>query len=157
MRIRPFRPADAPAVTQLTECCFENSIRPFYTETGALLFHTYVFPQQICERASQGALLLVAEEEGCIIGVAELRDGNHLSMFFTAPEFQNCGIGRKLLERLWKLAKKIDPSIRNFTAYAAPGAVEAYRHLGFEAIGPEMEESGVRYVPVSTGKGVFHG
>ena len=106
MRIRPFRPADAPAVTQLTECCFENSIRPFYTETGALLFHTYVFPQQICERASQGALLLVAEEEGCIIGVAELRDGNHLSMFFTAPEFQNCGIGRKLLERLWKLAKK---------------------------------------------------
>ena len=157
MQIRPFRNTDAPAVMQLAECCFENSIRPFYAEEGALLFHTYVLPVQLCERASQGALLLVAEEEKEIIGIAELRDGNHLSMFFVTPEFQNCGVGRKLLERLWTLAKKLNHSLDHFSTYAAPGAVEAYRHLGFAPTGPETIESGVRYTPMSTQKGAFHG
>ena len=157
MRIRPFRPEDAPDIMHLTGRCFEESIRPFYTEEGALLFYTYILPQQLCERAANGALLLVAEEDGNVIGVAELRDGNHLSMFFVEPEFQNSGIGRKLLEKLWGLAKKLDHSIKGFTTYAAPGAVEAYRHLGFEATGAETLESGVRYTPMSTVKGVFHG
>ena len=157
MQIRPFRTADAPAVMQLAECCFENSIRPYYTEEGALLFHTYVLPLQLCERASNGALLLVAAEEKNVIGIAELRDGCHLSMFFVAPDFQNCGIGRKLLERLWNLAKKRNRSLEYFTTYAAPGAVEAYTHLGFAPTGPETMESGVRYTPMSTQKGFFHG
>ena len=157
MKIRPLRNSDAAAVTQLAERCFEDSIRPFYTEEGCLLFHTYVLPVQILERSSSGALILVAEEEKEITGVVELREKNHISMLFVSPEFQQCGIGRKLLERIWKLAVKLDSGLSGLTTFAAPGAVEAYRHWGFTADGPETVESGVRYTPMSIKKGVFHG
>ena len=102
-------------------------------------------PEAIAARQSDGCSTIVAEWEHEVIGVLELRDFSHISMFFVEPEFQ---CGRRLLTRAVTLCGKARPDLTELTVFAAPRAVEAYRHLGFSADGPERVESGVRFTPM---------
>ena len=128
--------------------CFEDSIRPCYEPDGCQAFLAYILPEAIAARQSDGCSTIVAEWEHEVIGVLELRDFSHISMFFVEPEFQCGGIGRRLLTRAVTLCGKARPDLTELTVFAAPRAVEAYRHLGFSADGPERVESGVRFTPM---------
>ena len=123
--------------------CFEDSIRPCYEPEGCQAFLAYILPDAIAARQSDGCSAVVAEWENELIGVLELREFSHISMFFVDPEFQCGGIGRRLLTRAVTLIRKARPELAELTVFAAPRAVEAYRHLGFTADGPETAESGV--------------
>ena len=147
-KIRLYRPGDEAAVAQLAVAGFEQSIRQYYSEEGVAAFLAYIFPAAIAERQRNGCQMAVAELEGEIIGAVELRDFEHVSMLFVLPEFQCCGIARRLLTRAVTLLKKARPEVNLLTVFAAPGAVEAYRHLGFLPDGAEREESGIRFFPM---------
>ena len=139
-KIRLYRPGDEAAVAQLAVAGFEQSIRQYYSEEGVAAFLAYIFPAAIAERQRNGCQMAVAELEGKIIGAVEL--------LFVLPEFQCCGIARRLLTRAVTLLKKARPEVKLLTVFAAPGAVEAYRHLGFLPDGAEREESGIRFFPM---------
>ena len=147
-RLRIYRPEDAPGICRVALACFEDSIRPCYEPDGCQAFLAYILPEAIAARQSDGCSTIVAEWEHEVIGVLELRDFSHISMFFVEPEFQCGGIGRRLLTRTVTLCGKARPDLTELTVFAAPRAVEAYRHLGFSADGPERVESGVRFTPM---------
>lgn len=147
-KIRPYRSGDEWEIIRIAECCFEQSIRPFYTEEGRLLFAGYILPPEILNRIREGAVVLVADAGESLAGVLEIREGKHLSMLFVDPEFQGCGIARQLLERAAKFLLKIAPDEKELRVFAAPGAVAAYRALGFTETGNETFESGIRYLPM---------
>ncbi|WP_294435196.1 GNAT family N-acetyltransferase [uncultured Victivallis sp.] len=147
-RLRIYRPGDAPGICRVALACFEDSIRPCYEPDGCQAFLAYILPEAIAARQSDGCSTIVAEWEHEVIGVLELRDFSHISMFFVEPEFQCGGIGRRLLTRAVTLCGKAQPDLTELTVFAAPRAVEAYRHLGFSADGPERVESGVRFTPM---------
>lgn len=147
-RLRIYRPGDASGICRVALACFEDSIRPCYEPDGCQAFLAYILPEAIAARQSDGCSAIVAEWEGEVIGVLELRDFSHISMFFVDPEFQCSGIGRRLLTRAVTLSSKARPELAELTVFAAPRAVEAYGHLGFSVDGPEQLESGVRFTPM---------
>lgn len=147
-RIRVYRPGDATGICRVAVNCFEDSIRPCYEPEGCQAFLAYILPDAIAARQSDGCSAVVAEWENELIGVLELREFSHISMFFVDPEFQCGGIGRRLLTRAVTLIRKARPELAELTVFAAPRAVEAYRHLGFTVDGPETVESGVRFTPM---------
>ena len=149
-RIRSARESDYPAIREIAGECFARSIRGYYGPGGALAFAAYIQPEAIrARRAAERALvLLMAERDGEALGVAELREGNHLSMLFVAPGYQNCGIGRALLEGIIRAARRREPELRELTVYAVPGAVEIYEHWGFVPTGELELVQEISFVPM---------
>ncbi len=149
MKLRPAKESDYPAICRIAAACFEDSIRPFYEQEGVLAFAGYIQPDSIRERRiSEDALLVVAEHDGAVAGVAELREHCHISMLFVLPELQNCGIGHALLERIIKEARKRDAALAEVTVFSTPGAVPVYGHWGFRPTGAPEAVQGIRFVPM---------
>ena len=146
--IRPFRPGDEIGAAMVAAACFEDSMRPFYTEEGGRNFAAYIYPEAIARRQSREHLMFVALLDGEIIGLIELEEFRHISMLFVSPEFQQCGIASRLLERALRFAKKASPGLAEITVYSSPGAVGAYLAWGFVESAPACEASGVRYTPM---------
>ena len=147
--IRPFRPGDETGAAMVAAACFEDSMRPFYTEEGARNFAAYIYPEAIARRQSREHLMFVALLDGEIVGLIELEAFRHISMLFVSPEFQQCGIATRLLDRALRFAKKASPGLAEISVYSAPGAVGAYRAWGFVESAPACEASGVRYTPMN--------
>ena len=85
-RIRRAEERDYPAITEIAGACFIGSIREYYGPGGAMAFGAYIQPSAIRARRKEekDLVLLVAEREGETLGVAELRERNHLSMVCVA-------------------------------------------------------------------------
>ena len=145
-RIRNASERDFAAAARIAAVCFEDSIRPFYEPEGTGVFFAYLREESFRERRAAGAVLLIAEREREAAGVAELRDGSHLAMLFVLPELRNCGVGRALLERIVREARRTGAAA--LTVLSAPGAAAVYRHWGFEETGAMECVSGVRFLPM---------
>lgn len=146
--IRPFRPGDEIGAAMVAAACFEDSMRPFYTEEGVRNFAAYIYPEAIARRQSGTHLMFVAALAGEIVGLIELEEFRHISMLFVSPEFQQCGIATRLLERALRFAKKASPGLAEITTFSSPGAIGAYRAWGFVETASECEASGVRFTPM---------
>ncbi|MCI9219075.1 MAG: GNAT family N-acetyltransferase [Lachnospiraceae bacterium] len=92
-------------------------------------------------------LLMIALDEGRIIGAGTVRDGNHLSLLFVDDAYHYRGVGSSVLGRLCEYLKT-EAGERCMSLEAASGAVNFYRKQGFRAVRPEMEISGIRLTPM---------
>ena len=149
-RIRRAEERDYPVITEIAGACFIGSIREYYGPGGAMAFGAYIQPSAIRARREEekDLVLLVAEREGETLGVAELRERNHLSMLFVAPAYQNCGVGHALLTGIIRAAHRREPELRDLTVYAVPGAVEIYEHWGFVPTGEMESVQEICFVPM---------
>lgn len=147
-RIRPYRPGDETAVAQVASECFDRFIRPFYSEQGVRSFSAYIDPEAVARRQSIDCLMFVADLEGELVGLIEMRGFDHISMLFVKPEFQKRGIATQLFDRALRTALKLEPGLDELTVFSAPGVEQIYRHWGFVEIGPETEADGIRFLPM---------
>ncbi len=147
-RIRAYRIGDEVEVAHVAAICFERFIRPYYSEEGMRSFAAYIYPGAIAKRQSVDCRMFVADLEGEVVGVVEMRDDRHISMLFVDPEFQGCGLSTRLFEKALRIAAKLNPGLSEVTVFSAPNAVEVYRHWGFVETGPEMEHDGIRFLPM---------
>lgn len=134
---------DLPAASALVCTTFLKNVAPLYKPEGIRVFLEYAAAEPWRERHVAGNKTWLAVEEGRIVGAAHFRGEAHLSMLFVDPDRQRQGIGRRLLE----LATITLPG-REITVHASPNAVGAYQVFGFVSDGPEIEESGIRFVPM---------
>jgi GNAT superfamily N-acetyltransferase len=91
--------------------------------------------------------LVVAEQDGRIIGVMGLKSASVVTHFFVDPRQQRGGIARRLWERAQARALASCKS-REISVRANPPAVLVYERLGFKVQGPASEEDGLPYVPM---------
>jgi len=148
-RIRAYRPGDEVEVSRVAALCFERFIRPCCSAQGVQTFANWIYPGAIAKRQSIDCRMFIADLDGRIAGLIEMRGGGHISMLFVDPEFHHCGIATRLFDRALRTALKLDPGLSEVTVYSAPCAVEVYRHWGFAATGPETERDGIRFTPMS--------
>jgi GNAT superfamily N-acetyltransferase len=87
--------------------------------------------------------MMIARYEGSIVGVASLRGGNRLSLLFVRRELHRNGIGTELVDRLCRYLRDICHE-NCMIVRAAPYAVDFYRKIGFMALEPEKNISGIR-------------
>jgi len=142
-RIRPAHVDDLPAISAVCMAAFTAAVAPMLTAEGIATFGNVAAASAFAERLQGDNHILVAEQEGRVVGVVELKAGQHLAMLFVAPELQGQGIGRALLQAVL-------PRVRGpqMTVRASLNAVPAYEHYGFVLDGDVGEYHGLIYQPL---------
>jgi GNAT superfamily N-acetyltransferase len=140
---------DERKVTELIEEVFDEFIAPDYEEGGIEEFRKHIVPHDILGRHMRGeSCVLLAEEEGRLVGMIDLRDGSHIRLFFVRKEQQGRGIGRKLFDLAVDRCRKLNPELTVITVNSSPYAIPIYESLGFAAARPEQVRNGIRHTPM---------
>jgi GNAT superfamily N-acetyltransferase len=148
---------EAGAVAALARRVFDSCVASGVSNAGRRSFMAYARPVRILERLDRRHRVLVAEMEGRLAGMIEVRDDTHIAMLFVERDAQRHGIARALIAAAFpgegpqhsaatRAAAGADTTI---TVNATPGSIAAYSHLGFRPTGPERESDGLRVLPMA--------
>jgi GNAT superfamily N-acetyltransferase len=148
IHIRPAKDEEIDVVSDLVREVFDVDVAPLYVPAGIEVFHSYALADAMRARSRSGHTLLVAEQEGTIVGAAEIRDFNHVSLLFVEPLFQRSGIGRILVLEVVRLCKEKNPGLSAITVNSSPNATDAYRQLGFLPTGELERKNGIDFIPM---------
>jgi GNAT superfamily N-acetyltransferase len=106
-------------------------------------------PDQLRDRLRVNRFVLVAELGSQIVGAIEVRNCDHVSLFFIDGESQRKGIGRELWRRALDACLANRPEVVKITVHSSPNAVQAYQRPEFQAEGAEQTVNGIRFVPMA--------
>lgn len=149
--IRRMRPGEEAAVIALVARVFDENVAPQYGEAGVREFYAYAAPEPLAARAQRDHLVLIAEQDGALVGMIEMRQDGHVAMLFAEP--QGRGIGRRLLHTALAVGAWRQDEPSRVTVHASPNAVAAYERLGFRPTDREQELNGIRFVPMELATG----
>jgi predicted acetyltransferase len=143
--VKPFSPGQEEEISNLISSVFHEFIGFEYTEEGNKIFNDFISPENILERYKNGNTILTFQQDGSIIGIIEVRDNKHISLFFVGKKHHNNGIGRALLNEIVSLSKgKTDI----LTVNASPFSEKIYSKIGFERSGEKTEKNGIIFIPM---------
>jgi GNAT superfamily N-acetyltransferase len=148
LTLRFIRDGEEEDVCAFVHRVFDQAIAPTYTEKGQRNFKEYADPGEMSRRVGADHFVLLADVEGDLVGMIEVRRHRHVSLLFVEPQFQGKGIGKVLLEKAVELCRASDPQLREMTVNSSPNALGAYERMGFAATSGEQVISGVRFVPM---------
>lgn len=150
MIIRSFRPGDEKALSHLVRTVFMHYIAPDYSQEGIDEFLHYVSEYNILERIIEGNhYILTAIHGHTLVGIIEIREFRHISLFFVNGKYHGQGIGHQLIVKAAELCRAMNPLLLRVSVNSSPFAVPVYIHLGFMIEGNEMEKKGIRFTPMS--------
>ena len=144
MRIRPYRPEAAPALSAL----YYESVHGL----GALRYS----PAQVAawtpapadpaatnSRARDGRLTVVAEgQAGRVVGFGDINADGHVDRLYRSPAPNACGVGAVLLDRL--LAHAAEQGMARLTVEASEMARGLFERRGFHVVERrDFERNGV--------------
>lgn len=114
-----------------------------YTEEGIQSFREFITDKGLYESFLRGKYqVMVALDDTKIIGMASVRNYNHLSLLFVDGAYHNRGIGSRLVLEMCNWLQK--EGERYMSVKAAPYAIKFYKKLGFRAVRPEEQYAGIR-------------
>ncbi len=142
------KPKEVDDIASLVRDTFWHCVASEFEKEGKEIFLTYAQAQELYQRSKQECWVLVARQQERPVGMIEVRDNRHISLFFVARDHQRHGIGRRLLTRAIKECWIHKPGQRVLDVHASSNAVAAYRSLGFRAVGTLRQENGMRYQPM---------
>ncbi len=146
MIYRKMRSGEERRVFDLVKAGFDEYVLPDLTLEGAKEFFRAA-SEMIYERPA-GHFILVAERDEAITGMIDVRDNNHICLFFVGKAYQCRGIGRGLLGRAVAECRAHDPGIFSIEVNSSLFAVQIYKKLGFRESAPEQFLNGIRFVPM---------
>jgi GNAT superfamily N-acetyltransferase len=119
-----------------------------YTQEGIQHFFDFITDDDLYRLFLNGEYrLMVALDQGRIIGVGSVRSRNHLSLLFVDEAYHRRGVGSTLLGKLCEYLKA-ETGESFMSVQAAPYAVEFYRKQGFHALCHELHYAGIRVTPM---------
>jgi len=134
---------DVKAVSATCMASFLQSVADTLSQEGVSTFSNIAATNAFLDRMKGDNLILVADNNGKIEGVIELKEGRHVAMLFISIERQKKGIGRKLLSSALNYAK-----VETVTVSASLSSVPAYEKYGFKCKGEAGESAGLVYQPM---------
>jgi GNAT superfamily N-acetyltransferase len=132
-------PGEEKHICDLVLRVFDQFVAPDYPEEGILEFKSYITPEQLIERSKGEHDVLVARHAHKFVGVIDIRQHHHISLFFVDADFQNQGIGKVLFQKVIALCKKKVPGLNQ----------TIYKRLGFQETEGEQFKNGMRFQPMS--------
>lgn len=140
---------DIKVVSVLIEKLFNDFIGPDYSQAGKDTFLEYVSSGQIRERfQKEKNFFLTAKDKDKIVGIIEVRDFNHISLFFVDQVYHRQGIASMLLKKAVKLCLKVKPKLEELEVNSSPYAEHIYEKLGFVKTDDKQEQDGIIYIPM---------
>ena len=115
-----------------------------YTDEGIHNFLDFITDEKLFHSFLRGDYqVMVATDDNKVVGMASVRNRNHLSLLFVDEPYHRRGIGRELLKRFCEYLEK-EEGEPYMSVKAAPYAVKFYQKLGFRAVSPEEQVGGIR-------------
>jgi predicted GNAT family N-acyltransferase len=145
---REINKGEEEEVCQLVMDCFDEFVAPGYSKEGVIEFSKYVNPQFTRFRLANNHFMILALDRAVIVGVIEVRNNNHISLFFVRREYQNKGIGKSLHTLAINKCKISRPEITIIEVNSSPYAVYIYEKFGFIKVGDEQIVNGIRFTPM---------
>ena len=143
MPIRPATAADVPAIAAIYDHHVEHSVATFDLEPqGGALW------QEKVDATGAGARLLVAEEDGAVVGFAYSSPFRHRPAYsgtretstYLSPEADGRGLGRQLYDALLeRLAADGIHTVIAVVAQPNPASTALHRRCGFTEVGTLRE------------------
>ncbi|MBY6240763.1 GNAT family N-acetyltransferase [Methylosinus sp. Sm6] len=134
--LRPFLPADAPALATIFRESVETLAADDYDEDQRAAWAAAADDEAAFAQKLAGALTIIASLDGEIAGFASLRDGTLLDMLYVHPRAARRGVGSALIDALEKLARgrgareiSVDASDAARDFFAARGYIPHQRNL----------------------------
>lgn len=119
-----------------------------YTREGIQNFFDFITDDRLYQLFLKGKYqIMIAENQGEIVGAASLRSGNLLSLLFVKEEYHRQGIGSSLIHSLCDYLQ-YEVGEHSMTVQSSPYAVGFYKKLGFVTTGDEEDYSGIRVTPM---------
>lgn len=137
---------DIKEISELVKRIYLKYNSKIDTEEGINNILTFISAESMRLRFYiEGALMLVARNENNdIVGMIELKNFEHISLFFVDDKYFKCNIGKKLFEE----AKNIFKS-EKFSVNSSDYGLEFYKKLGFIQITDSIKvEKGVHFYPM---------
>ena len=148
IQYRLMHPGDEREICDLVIRVFNEFVAHQYLQKGIQEFLKYVEPQYLSKRCQEGDLVLLAKTKDKIVGMIELVGNSHISLFYVEGHLQRIHIGKELLRKSLEICKRKSPAIAEITVNSSPNAVNIYKRLGLNVMGPEKENNGIRFVPM---------
>ena len=139
---------DETKVSEFISVVFNQFVAPGFSQDGIDEFMNYIKPDAIENQLKENYFAFIATLGEEILGVIEVRDNDHVALFFVDGRFQRKGIGKKLLQIALELCSSIDSKVSKITVNASPNSITAYETLGFEITDVEQCKNGIRFVPM---------
>ena len=132
--LRPYRPADAAALTEL----YARSVRHYgpraYTPEQVDAWAATADVERTAARCRDGRVVVVARDEaGTVLGFAELETDGHLDMLYVAPEAEGQRIGTLLYATIETQAR--DLGLHRVFVEASELARPLFERQGFTLLG----------------------
>jgi GNAT superfamily N-acetyltransferase len=140
-------PENVDLIHQLVKTTFDYNVAPDYSATGIQEFYKYIVPDAIKNRLNNKHFILLAKKNDKAVGIIEIRNNDHISMFFVLPDHQKEGIGKALLSKAIELMKE-NGDVKEISVNSSPNAQHAYERMGFVATEKEKEVHGIEFVPM---------
>lgn len=136
---------DAMGLVWKTFLRFEGDV---YSKEGIDNFRDFITDQVLRRMFLAGEYIMYgAFYRGEIVGVASLRNKEHVSLLFVDESFHKNGIGRILIETLRDYEKGIGGY--RLTVNASPYAVGFYHRVGFVDTNIQQIKDGICFTPMS--------
>jgi ribosomal protein S18 acetylase RimI-like enzyme len=148
IQIRLMHPDEVLAVVGLVARSFRQSVAPLYSPLGTAEFLAYASAESMLKRLEGDHLVLLAHQDGRVVGMIEVRHHDHISMLFVEPARQRQGIGRALLEQAVQAIRAARPDLAEVTVNSSPNSIEAYTRFGFLPTAALQEKNGIQFVPM---------
>ncbi|MEM7008042.1 MAG: GNAT family N-acetyltransferase [Thermodesulfobacteriota bacterium] len=136
-------------VCNLVARSFNEFIGPEFSEQGIEEFFGYANTREFKKRLKSDYLAMIAEIDGSIAGVIEIKGNSHISMLYVDKSHHRKGIAKSLVKNALSTLTADEITV-NSSRYA----VAFYESLGFIQFENEKTIYGVIHVPmvVSTSK-----
>ncbi|NBC32725.1 MAG: GNAT family N-acetyltransferase [Alphaproteobacteria bacterium] len=142
--IAPAADRHVPAIAALIERGFARYVAPDTTERGQSIFRAVASGESIGRRLLTGDVGLVALRGERVVGFLEMTRRDHIILLFVEPALHRRGIARHLLRAVLPYRRGT-----TITVNAAPGAIAAYRALGFAPLGAMETKDGITFLPMA--------
>lgn len=148
MDFKLMQPGQENLAIEIVTTVFDEFIAPGYAQEGVAEFYKFANIEHLAKRSRTNHFTILAQEGETYLGLIEIRDSCHVSMFFVRKQFQRQGVGKALFKEALKMLKNGQGGPHALTVNSSPGSVNAYKKMGFIAETGEQCVNGIRFVPM---------
>jgi len=148
IKFRKIRDGEEIKVCNLVARSFNEFIAPDFPEQGVEEFFLYSNPLSLKRRLEKDYFAMVAEHDGRIVGMIEIKGDNHISMLYVDKDFHHKGIASSLVKKALEEISGTNKSIKDITVNSSRYAVPFYESLGFIQYEDEKSIYGVIHTPM---------
>lgn len=145
---RLMHPTDILSVSELIARVYNELVASEHSPEGVQEFYRYIQPSAFLARQENNHFTLISVVQNNIVGIIEVRDYNHISLLFVAPEYQRRGIAKALFQKALQICQTNEPRLLRISVNASLYAVPIYEKLGFRGIGEKHVINGISFVPM---------